>query len=193
MRKFWVAAALLGAALLPAAERIAVIDLERVFREYYKSRIAEDAIKQQAETYRSYLTRLNEQLTAATEKARTARVNALNIALADQERADAEKLAVQAQTEANEKKADIELYVQGRAADIRNLETKKRGEIMEDIRQEIRRRASAEGYAFVFDVSGKTTNDQPEVLLYPKGNDITDAVVGELTRPRTDKNAPEKK
>ena len=36
-------------------ERIAVVDLDKVFREYYKSRIAEDAIRAQGETCRGYL------------------------------------------------------------------------------------------------------------------------------------------
>ncbi len=169
---------------LSAVDRIALVDLEKVFREYYKSRIAEDAIKQQAESYRSYLARLNEQLDVAVEKARTTRSNALNIALSDKEREDAEKLATQANAAVNEKKAEIELYVRARTQDMRNLETKKRGEIMADIQQEIRRRAAAEGYAFVFDVSGKTTNDQPVVLVFPKGNDITESVIQELNRTR---------
>ncbi|MCQ2352610.1 MAG: OmpH family outer membrane protein [Victivallaceae bacterium] len=183
-RLIWLAA-LTVCFSLQAVDRIALIDLEKVFREYYKSRIAEDAIKQQAESYRSYLSRLNEQLNAAIEKARTTRSNALNIALSAKEREDAEKLAAQANAAVNEKKAEIELYVSARTQDMRNLETKKRAEIMEDIQKEIRRRAAAEGYAFVFDVSGKTTNDQPVVLVYPKGNDITDPVIGELNRTRS--------
>lgn len=195
MKRFLLLAASLFAGLLAAADRIAVIDLEKVFREYYKSRIAEDAIKQQAETYRSYLTRLNEQYTAAAEKARTARVNALNMALSDAERAEAEKIAAECVKDVNEKKAEIDLYVQGRSADMRALEQKKRAEIIADIDREVRTRASAEGYAFVFDVSGKTTNDQPTVLVFPKGNDITDAVIRELnrTQPSTHPATPEKK
>ncbi len=184
-RFFTVVAALLLCGALSAVDRIACVDLEKVFREYYKSRIAEDAIKQQAESYRSYLTRLNEQLNAAVEKARTTRSNALNVALSDKEREEAEKLAAKATTEVNEKKAEIELYVQARTQDMRNLEAKKRAEIMADIQKEIRRRASAEGYTFVIDVSGKTTNDQPVVLVYPKGNDITESVISELNRTRT--------
>ena len=45
--------------------------------------------------------------------------------------------------------------------------------------------AMTEGYDFVFDCSGKTMNDQPSVLHYPPENNITDSVIRELNRTRT--------
>ena len=47
-----------------------------------------------------------------------------------------------------EKRAEIELYMQSRSDAIRDLEKRKREEIMNDIFAEIRRRALAEGYDF---------------------------------------------
>ena len=60
---------------------IAVVDLEKVFREYYKSKIAEDQIRRQAGAYRSYLERLNTQLKEAQTNAANARADALNLGL----------------------------------------------------------------------------------------------------------------
>lgn len=58
---------------------------------------------------------------------------------------------------------------------------------MAEIYQEIRRRAAAEGYAFVLDSSGKTMNEQPTLLLCPPSSDFTAAVLTELNRTRTKK------
>lgn len=169
---------------LVAAEApgIAVVNLERVFNEFYKSRIAEDAIKEQAEVYRSYMLRQNDELRKLTEKARTARSDALNLALSEEEQKQAGEKADRLETAVREKRAEIELYARGRSDDMRRLESKKRAEIMEEILVEVRRRAAAEGFSYVFDSSGQTMNMQPSVLVFPDSADITDGVITELNR-----------
>ena len=179
-----------GATAFAAGSRIAVIDLERVFREYYKSRIAEDVIRQQAAAYRTYLNRLNEELRKLSEAARTAQSNALNIALAPAEKRKVEQAAIAARNAVREKEAEIKLFVDERSADMRRLEASKRAEIMTEIRREVSRRAAAEGFEFVFDRSGRTMNDQPALLVYPERCDITNSVLRELNRSRSQ---PEKK
>ncbi len=195
MRVFlaWVALIPFLAAGAPAASpapamapaRIAVIDLERVFRDYYRSKIAEDAIRQQAEVYRTYLLRLNTELQKLQEEAQKARLASQNIALSEEDRAKEARTAGEKTREVAEKKAEIELYATGRAEDMRRIEQEKRQEIMAEIHAEIRRRATAEGYSFVLDRSGKTMNEQPAVLFYPADDDLTEAVLTALNRTRT--------
>ena len=77
------------------------------------------------------------------------------------------------------------MFVQERSNDLRKLETSKRTEILNEIRQELKKRAAAEGFEFVFDSSGKTMNDQPQLLVFPERSDITKSVIRELNRTRT--------
>jgi outer membrane protein len=168
---------------------IAVVDLEKVFREYYKSKIAEDQIRRQATAYRSYLDRLNTQLKEAQNVAANARADALNLGLSASERTKAEQRAASAIRAVSEKRAEIELYTSGRAKDMQKLESDKREEIMRDIRAELSRRAAAGGYDFVFDSSGKTTNNQPAVLIYPEKHDLTREVINSLNRGASGKAA----
>ena len=169
----------LAAAGTPA---IAVVNLEKVFKEFYKSRIAEDAIKEQAEVYRSYMLRQNETLRKLVEEARRARADALNLALSSDEQKSAREKADKLEARVAEKRAEIELYARGRADDMRQLETKKRAEIMAEIMIEVKKRAAAEGFVYVFDSSGQTMNMQPAVLVFPQSADITDGVITELNR-----------
>jgi len=179
---------LLAATTVAAAEhtapyrRIGVVDLGRIFKEYYKSRIAEETIRRQGETYRQYLEQLKEQLQKLSAEERVARLNSQNIALAPEEQQKAVAAERDAINRVREKRAEIDLYMQSRSDAIRDLEKRKRTEIMNDIFAEIRRRALAEGYDFVFDRSGHTTNDQPALLLAPPDADFTDAVIRELNR-----------
>ena len=179
---------LLCANLCAGSSKIAVVDLEKVFKEYYKSRIAEDMIRRQAEMYRSHLNNLANELKTAQEKASNARADALNIGLSSNERAKAEQTAAEAMKKVAEKRAEIELYRSGRARDIRKLEAGQRAAIMADIRNELKKRAASGGYSYVFDSSGKTVNDQPALLIYPESHDITREVISNLNLRSTVKN-----
>lgn len=193
MKQFFLAALLLAGLVLPAGaeppqpkmQRIAVVDLDKVFREYYKSRIAEEAIRQQGEVYRSYLLKLNEQHQKLQEEASRLLMNAQNIALSDEERRRSVRSAEEKRREVEEKKSEIELYASERSKDLRRVEEDKRQEIMRDILLELKRRSTAEGYDFVFDSSGKTLNQQPGVLLFPASVDLTAQLIAELNRRAT--------
>ena len=166
-----------------AAEvRIAVVDLDRIFREYYKSRIAEDFLNQQAEAARIYMGQLNTRLEAARADARKLGTNALNPALSDSDRKKAADAADAALAKVKSIETEISLYTNERMRELRRVEQEKRNEIIADIQKEIQRRAAAGNYAFVFDCSGRSTNNLPSLLVYPKKNDISDAVIRELNR-----------
>ena len=187
LRKCFLLLLLAGAFSTFAAPsaRIAVVDLEKIFREFYKSRIAEEQIKKQAAAYRNYVEKLNKELQAIAREAQTARSNALNIALSAAEKRKAEEEAVTKNRILREKEAEIKQFIQERNQDMRRLESSKRSQIIREIRSEIRKRAAAEGFDYVFDNSGKTMNDQPSLLVFPARYDLTNSVIRELNRTRT--------
>jgi len=189
---------LLGVLLLAAAfgvaaaetQRFAVVNLEKVFREYRKTRIAEDAIKQQAEIYRLYMVKQGGLLARLRKEAEEARAQAGNPVLTPEERSRLGAEAVVKAKEVAAKEAELQLYVSERARTMREIELKKREEIMVDIRLEIDRRATAEGFDFVLDSSGRTMNEQPAVLRFPASCDLTEAVIRELNRAMTEEKKP---
>ncbi len=194
LKKSWTALLFCGAVVAAlsgfcAEQRIAVINMELVFREYYKSRVAEEAIKQQAESYRNYLVRLQEQYNELVKAERTAKSNALNYALSAEQKVAAQQAAEQAEAMVRGKQAEIELYAKERGADMRKLEEAKRNEIVEEIHKEAERRALAEGFSFVVDCSARSSSAQPLFLIWPKENDISQEVIRELNRTRPVENA----
>lgn len=177
-----LAALFLAATVAYGAERIAVVDLEKVFREYYKSRIAEDTIRSQGETYRGYLVQLNDRREKLRAEARIAIQNSQNVALSPEEMQKARQTAAKLQTTLKELDSEIEIYQENMIKSIRELERSKRAEIVADIEKCVRKRAAAEGYLYVFDSSGRTMNEQPALLVFPKSCDLTDVVIEELNR-----------
>ena len=189
MKKFLTTFFLLPVAfsLLQGEVLTGVVNLERIFREYYKSKIAEELIRQQAEVYRNYLKKLeSEHQTLASDAAR-ARAAAQNLAISAAERQKAEDRAIAASKAVAAKKTEAEVYARERAVDMRTLQARKRAEILKDIQAQIARSAALLGYGFVFDYSGRTTNDLGALLLYPKQRDFTDHVIRELNRNQSKK------
>ncbi|MBE6355803.1 MAG: OmpH family outer membrane protein [Lentisphaerae bacterium] len=183
MKKVLIVLFVICSAALSAAEaRIAVVDLDRVFKEYYKSRIAEEFLTQQMEAARIYMNQLNTSLESLKSEARRLGTNAYNPALSDAARKKAADAADEALAKVKAKETEIQLYTNERMRELRRLEQQRRNEIIADIQAEIKRRAAAGNYAFVFDCSGQSANQLPVVLVYPKANDISDAVIRELNR-----------
>ena len=188
MKKIITLFLLLGAvSVLQAEVRIGVVNLEKIFKEYYKSKIAEELIKQQAAVYRNHLSKLEAEHRALSDAFRKAQAAAQNIAVSQSERQKAEENAAAAARAVAAKKAELELYARERAVDMRALQSKKRAEVLKDIQEQITRSAALLGYGFVFDYSGRTTNDRSSVLLYPPQRDFTKHVIIELNRNRIQK------
>lgn len=169
------------------SSKIGVVNLAKVFREYYKSKIAQEAIKRQAEAYRNYLVRMNNDYVKLVNEARNARNASLNVALSVSAKKAAEAQAEKLARESAAKKAEIEVYAQGRRVDMQKLENNRRKEIMIDIQSAVSKRAAIEGYDYVFDSSGMTMNNQPALLVFPKSADMTEAIIKDLNYTNTKK------
>ncbi|MBO5309250.1 MAG: OmpH family outer membrane protein [Lentisphaeria bacterium] len=175
-----------------AAPRFGVVNYEKIFREYYKSKIAEDTIRRQGEVYRNYLLKLNEQHQQLQKEASALLINSQNVALSNEERQRSRSTLEAKRKEIQQKKAEIELYAKERTQDLRRIEAQKRKEITDEINAAVKRRAAAEKFDFVFDASGRTLNQQPALLVYPEYSDLTERVIIELNRPAAGKNTTQK-
>ncbi|MBR2372888.1 MAG: OmpH family outer membrane protein [Lentisphaeria bacterium] len=181
----FILALVVGTSLAGAEVLTGVVDLERIFREYYKSKITEELIRRQAAVYRDYLKKLESEHKALVAEAGKARVASQNLALSAAERQAAENKAVSAAKAVAAKKAEAEMYARERAIDMRNLQNRKREEILKDIKEQIRKSAALLGYGFVLDYSGRAANTPGTVLLYPPQRDFTGHVIRELNRTQT--------
>ena len=83
MKKFFISLLLLPVcfSFLHGEVLTGVVDLERIFREYYKSKIAEELIRQQAAVYRDYIKKLESEHKILADDAAKARAAAQNLAL----------------------------------------------------------------------------------------------------------------
>ena len=163
-------------------QKIAIVNLEKVFDNYYKRAIAEEFFQQQSDIYRNYIVKqqqAQEKLQKDYELMRDASQNAaLSITERESKRLEAEQLYRQLE----EKKAEITQYIMEKDKELRQKQREKRDEIVAEITQEVSRRATLDGYTLVLDSTVRSEDNLSAVIFSTGANDLTDQVIEELNR-----------
>ena len=168
---------------LRAAElKIAVIDMQKAFEEYEKTKTIEIKLNQQMEVFKEYSTQLNQQYQNLRKQYESARDDSQNIAYSSAERENKRQKAQQLYESLKLKEQEMTSYSEGRKTQIRDMYTKLRGEVVEEIRKAVHNKAVLEGYTIVLDQSGESLNDVGFVIYVQPGLDITDSIIQDLNR-----------
>ena len=173
----------LTAAGARAAElKIAVIDMQKTFQEYEKTKSIEIKLNQQMEVFKEYSNQLNQQYQNLRKQYESARDDSQNIAYSAAERESKRQKAQQLYESLKLKEQEMTSYTESRKTQIRDMYTKLRGEVVDEIRKAVHNKAVLEGYTIVLDQSGESLNDIGFVIYVQPGLDITDAIIQDLNR-----------
>ena len=173
----------LAAAGARAAElKIAVIDMQKAFQEYEKTKTIEIKLNQQMEVFKEYSNQLNQQYQNLRKQYESARDDSQNIAYSAAERENKRQKAQQLYESLKLKEQEMTSYTESRKTQIRDMYTKLRGEVVEEIRKAVHNKAVLEGYTIVLDKSGESLNDVEFVVYIQPNLDMTDAVIQDLNR-----------
>lgn len=160
--------------------QIAVIDMEKVFTEYYKTKIEDAKIKKQTDVFKEYLGSLND----AREKIQIAyielRDSSQNIAISDAERESKRVESLDKYRELQAKDVEIQQYNQQKRRFMIEEYEKIRKNLVEEIKKVIQSRAKREGFSLVLDYSGNTQNNMPSVIYSNPNMDITAQIIKEI-------------
>ena len=166
-----------------AAElKIAVIDMQKAFQEYEKTTTIEIKLNQQMEVFKEYSNQLNQQYQNLRKQYESARDDSQNIAYSAAERENKRQKAQQLYESLKLKEQEMTSYSESRKTQIRDMYTKLRGEVVDEIRKAVHNKAVLEGYTIVLDQSGESLNDVGFVIYVQPGLDITDAIIQDLNR-----------
>ena len=166
-----------------AAElKIAVIDMQKAFQEYEKTKTIEIKLNQQMEVFKEYSNQLNQQYQNLRKQYESARDDSQNIAYSSAERENKRQKAQQLYESLKLKEQEMTSYTESRKTQIRDMYTKLRGEVVDEIRKAVHNKAVLEGYTIVLDQSGESLNDVGFVVYVQPGLDITEAIIQDLNR-----------
>ena len=172
----------LTAGLRAAELKIAVIDMQKAFQEYEKTKTIEIKLNQQMEVFKEYSNQLNQQYQNLRKQYESARDDSQNIAYSSAERESKRQKAQQLYESLKLKEQEMTSYSESRKTQISDMIKKLRGEVIDEIRKAVHNKSVLEGYTIVLDQSGESLNDVGFVIYVQPGLDITDSVIQDLNR-----------
>ena len=160
--------------------KFGVVDMERLFKDYYKTQIANAKLKKQAETFKVYADKLAESQLQLHQEFKSLRDASQNIAFSETQR-ESKRLAAQDKyRQLKAKEVELEQYNREKRVQLRDEEAKMRKDILTEIRKTIAKYAKKNSFTIVLDSSGKTLNNIPSIIYFRTEIDITEKILVEI-------------
>jgi outer membrane protein len=182
-----------------AESKTALIDLRKVFDNYWKTKEADSALKDRAAEMDKQYKNLTEDWTKSRDEYQKLLATVNDQAVSSEERAKRKKTADAKMLELKEGEQTIEGFRRQATTTLDEKKRQMRDKILAEIRNAINAKAKAAGYSIVFDSAADSANATP-VLIYTTGeNDITDEILATLnvsapvTLPKTAEKTDAKK
>ncbi len=157
--------------------KLGVVEMDSLFKNYYKTKIANAKLKKQGEAFKEYSDKLAASYLKLNEEWKVLRDASLNIAFSETQR-ESKRLAAQDKyRQLDAKKKEHEQYSREKHIQIRDEEAKMRKNIITEIRKTIAKYARVNGFTMVLDSSGKTLNQISSVIYYKTEIEITDTIL----------------
>lgn len=181
MRRFisFIVVAMVFAAInsADALERVAFIDMERVFQEFHKTQLADAQLKRQAREFAQERDVLVQAAEALRDEHNELRSQAMDPAISDEAREELMEQVEDKLVEFREKENEINEFNQLRAKQLEDQGRRMRENIVEEIQSVINRHARNSNHIAVIDSSAQSMNAIDVVLFVDSRYDITDEII----------------
>lgn len=168
-----------GPALL-AQNKIATIDLKKVFDGYWKTQQADTTLRDKAAEFEKKNKLMVEDYQKATEEYKKVLDSANDAAVSSEEKDKRKKAAEAKLLEINEIEQSIKQFERSARAQIGEQQRLMREKILAEIRELINTKSKTAEYNLVIDTAADSVNNTP-VILYKSGQaDLTDEVLTQL-------------
>ena len=163
-----------------ADQKIATIDLRKVFDKYWRTIQADANLKEQASELEKESKAMIEQLRKNEEKYRKLVEGANDQSLAQAERDKRKKDAENELLGLREGEAKIKQYDNTARTTLAEKQRRMRDNILQEIRETVKARVKTGGYTLVVDTAAETVNGTPIVLYSAGTDDLTESVLSTL-------------
>src|SRR6266540_1840187 len=176
-----------------AEQKIAILDLKKIFYKFYKTKIADAASKEEAASLDKDRKSLTDQYQKLADDYKKALEDANNQAFSFDEREKRKKAAEGKLIEINDIEQSIKQFDRTAKGNLEEKQSLARQKILKEIQTIVNNKAKAGGYALVVDSAAQAMSGT-SVVLYTNGqDDLTPSVLKELNAnapddlPKTDK------
>lgn len=185
LKQFVLIAALAGAVAFSAPaedQRIAFVDLDKTFNGFYKTKLADAQLKEQAEEFKTErktfvdaFQKLQDEFDALRDESQNA---ALNEDVRSEKRAAAEEKLV----EVREQESKIRRFDESRQKQLDEQSRRMRNRLVDEIKEVVRSYAVTQNYLAVLDSSGNSLNGVDLIVYADMHYDITPVIIEQLNK-----------
>jgi len=161
---------------------IAVVDMEKIFKGYYKTKINSAKFKKQAATYKKYADNLANSQLKLEDEFKTLRDASQNIAFSETERENKRLAARDKYRQLQAKQRELQQYDREKSTQLKENYDKMRKELLTEIRKSIAQYAKKQNYVLILDASGKTMNEIPLIIYYQTSMNITEIILKNINK-----------
>jgi len=179
---------LLGASPAAAQMKVGIVDMNKVFTSYYKTKDAEARLNDARAQAKTDLDGRLETLKSNMEAINKLEADAKKPELTPDKQQAAIRTRDEKINEVRNLDREIGEFRQTRERQLQEQFMRMRGDIVQDIMKIVDAKVKAEGFELVFDKSGQGISQVPVVLFSAPSMDFSDSLITELN-----KNAPAKK
>jgi Skp family chaperone for outer membrane proteins len=166
--------------LLAQGLSVAVVDMEDIFSEYYKTIKSEITLQQQNKIYRDYAIGLERELEGIQKQALQLRDDATNVAFSEAVRRQKQQEIQRVRLSFDGKRQALQEYQKEKKKKVRTDFDKSRGDLIAEIVTVVEEEAQQRNLDMVLDSSGKTLNGIPAFVHFSVSFDITESIKTKL-------------
>ena len=155
---------------------VAVVDMETIFSEYYKTIKSEITLQQQNKIYREYAVGLERELEDIQKQALQLRDDSQNVAYSEAVRRGKQEDLQRIRLTFDNKRQELRDYQDEKKQKVRADFEKSRGDIISEIVAVVQEEAQRRNLDMALDSSGKTLNGIPAFVHFRGSFDITEAI-----------------
>jgi outer membrane protein len=177
-----MAVLLLALTGLPAfgQNKVATVDLKKLFDNYYKTKLATQAIQDRANDMDKDYTTMAQDLKKMSDDYEQLLESASDPAVSDQERQRRKASADDLLKQLQDRKAAIDQYERQAQMTLADQKQRMRDNILDEINKVVADKARAGGYTLVLDTAAETVNGTPSIVYTSGVSDLTDDVLKQL-------------
>ena len=158
--------------------KVGIVDMTRVFGEYYKTKEVEKEIEKKKEIARSEVNERDGELKEKMDELKALEKEITDPVSSREVRANAQKKAQKVTEEARAMRDEVLGFA--REMQLLEMSKRKREVILEEIQSVIKSHSTAEGYDLVFDKSSKSTRGISFLLYSKDANDFSSKMITRL-------------
>ncbi len=163
-----------------AQNRVATIDLRKVFDGYWKTRQADASLKERAADMDKEFKNMRDDFQKAKDDYEKLLTSANDQAVSPDEREKRKKAAEDKLKYLRDQDDTINQYRRQATSTLEEQKRRMRENLLGEIRVLVNGRAKSDGFSMVIDVAADSANLTPVVLFNDNKNDITDEILKQL-------------